>query len=195
MNILSWIQELNECKEKGMKLFSIPELMNLSGQSIPTVRRTVVRLKEKGVLRPIYQGLWGYGRDITLEDTFRKIHPDSYISLETVLGRSNIINSMTPDLTCITLNQTRTVQTKIGTILFHQIKRCLFFGFDEASHAAFPEKALLDDIYLKLKRGLPSVLDDYNLSEINHRKLKNLLIPYPPFVKKFVAAQIIKING
>lgn len=183
MNLLNWINALNECKEKGMKVFSIPELMNLSRQSAPTLRRTLVRLKEKKILHGVYRGLWGYGKNITLEDLFQKIDPDAYVSLETVLGRCNIIKAMTPDLTCISFSQSRVIKTAIGTLVFHKIKRELFFGFDDL-HFASPEKALLDYIYLRIKAGKEIQWNKLNLSKIHRGKLGACLKKFPNFVKE-----------
>lgn len=189
MNILNWVNSLNECREKGMKVFSIPELMNLSGHSADTLRRTLVRLKEKGVLRSLYMGLWGYGKDITLEDLFLKMDPDSYVSLETVLGRFNIMKSMSPDLTCVSLTQSRVLKTKVGTILFHKIKRDLFFGFDSL-HFASPEKAFLDYVYYKIKAGYKIDWKKLDLSQINRGKLRSFLVQYPDFVREIIRSNI-----
>ncbi|MEW6573828.1 MAG: hypothetical protein AB1374_09385 [Bacillota bacterium] len=72
-----------------------------------------------------------------------------------------------------------------GTVLeYHQIARRLFWGYRSDGHAnvAWPEKALLDLIYIRhLKtratdaRGIASLLDDMYLEEIDAARLRSFI--------------------
>lgn len=185
MKLIDWFKELEESRKAGVQVFTIGELMNLSNGTYDMTRRSIVRLKEKGVLKPIYRGLWGYGDDITIEDIFLKIDSESYVSMESVLGRSGIIKSMTPDLHCVSPVRSKMVRTKVGTIVYHKFVRRLCFGYDDI-HIAIPEKAFLDTIYFHMQMGNAIEITDYKIDILNLGIIKKYISVYPKSTKDFL---------
>ncbi len=88
-----------------------------------------------------------------------QIYPPSYISLETALSIYGIIPEKVSDITSISTKKTVDFYNNIGNFLYQHIKQDCFTGFrelrDEANlpyFMAFPEKAVIDFIYLNLHR-------------------------------------------
>lgn len=83
------------------------------------------------------------------------LYSPSYLSLEFVLSYYDLIPERVPLLTSITPLKTKVFQNPMGHFVYRNLKKSLFFGFeeipDEFGHSilmANPEKALLDFIYL-----------------------------------------------
>ena len=83
------------------------------------------------------------------------IYSPSYLSLEHILFWYDLIPERVETITSITLLKTATFQNPLGTFVYRNLKKELFFGFeeilDEYRHPvllASPEKAVLDYIYL-----------------------------------------------
>jgi len=79
----------------------------------------------------------------------------SYVSLEYVLSKANIIPEGVYAITSITTKSSRTYTSDVATFIFKNIKDGLFFGFETKSFrgkrikVATPPKALFDFLYLK----------------------------------------------
>lgn len=92
--------------------------------------------------------------------------PQSYVSLEYVLQRENVLTDITYPVTAATLKNTRLIENSIGTFTFRHIKPLLYAGFSQRQyhgvlfHMASPAKALFDYLYL---RPLPRNLRTTNL--------------------------------
>lgn len=90
--------------------------------------------------------------------------PQSYLSLEYVLQRNNILTDITYPITAVTLKQTRVFENKLGTFSYRNIKPALYHGFTFSEYSGVPiakatlAKALFD--YLNLRK-----LPKYNTSE------------------------------
>ena len=81
----------------------------------------------------------------------------SYVSLEYVLSKYNIIPETTFALTSITLKSSRVYNTSKATFIYRNLKRELFYGYQLLAFGntglevriAYPYKALFDFLYLK----------------------------------------------
>jgi len=85
----------------------------------------------------------------------------SYLSLETILYRHNILTEIPVNFTSVTKNKTAVFANKLGNFLYHKISPSLFCGFEVAEESGFSllkatkAKALFDFLYLR-KNILPS---------------------------------------
>jgi len=92
--------------------------------------------------------------------------PQSYVLLEYVLQRENILTEITYPVTGITIKNTRLIENPLGTFTYRHIKPLLYTGFNQQRyygilfHIASPAKALFDYLYL---RPLPRNLRAANL--------------------------------
>lgn len=84
----------------------------------------------------------------------------SYLSLEYVLYRHNLLTDVPYNFTSITKNKTATFTNKFGNFFYHKIKPSLFCGFEIIREGEFrfcratKAKALFDFLYLR-KNILP----------------------------------------
>jgi len=88
------------------------------------------------------------------------LYKPSYLSLETVLYRHNILTDVPFHLTSITKNKTIVFKNKLGHFFYYKIKPSLFCGFELSEEFGFSimratkAKALFDFLYLR-KNILP----------------------------------------
>lgn len=88
-----------------------------------------------------------------------EIYKPSYVSMEYALSFYGLIPEKTADITSITTKKTSVFENIYGRFVYQHIKIECFTGFVEAKdeagliyYIAVPEKALVDFIYLNLKR-------------------------------------------
>ncbi|GFP37385.1 hypothetical protein HKBW3S44_01065 [Candidatus Hakubella thermalkaliphila] len=118
-------------------------------------------------------------------------HP-SYISLEYALAKEGILSQTVFTITLITIKLPYTFNFNGTTFEYHQIARRLFWGYrlDGRANVAWPEKALLDLIYIRhLKTRklsatrLHSLLEDMYLQELDRERLWSFAVKFgPPYV-------------
>jgi predicted transcriptional regulator of viral defense system len=93
--------------------------------------------------------------------------PQSYLSLEFILQRHNLLTEVTYPITCITLKVTRRIVNAIGTYWYRNIRPDLYRGFTISDYfgirvaQAPPSKALFDYLYL---RPLPAAYRSMKLN-------------------------------
>ena len=96
------------------------------------------------------------------------IRQPSYLSLEYVLAKNNIIEEIPFALTSITLKSSRRFTCELGTFMYRNMNRVLFTGYRESYflekryYTATPIKALFDYLYLKNlgRSGIADTLTD-----------------------------------
>ena len=81
--------------------------------------------------------------------------PQSYLSLDFVLQRNNILTEITYPITCVTPKNTRKISNRIGTFWYRHIRLDLYEGFRISEYfgiryaIASLAKALFDYLYLR----------------------------------------------
>lgn len=90
-----------------------------------------------------------------LEFLANTIYPPSYLSLEYILYKHNILTEAPVNFTLITENKTAKFTNKVGNFFYHKIKEGLFLGFKILEKDGFfiyeatKAKALFDSLYLR----------------------------------------------
>jgi len=93
--------------------------------------------------------------------------PQSYLSLEFILQRHNLLTEVTYPITCITVKVTRRIVNEIGTYWYRNIRTDLYRGFTITEYfgirvaQATLGKALFDYLYL---RPLPAAFRSMKLN-------------------------------
>lgn len=128
-----------------------------------SVRVLLYRWAQAGRILPLKKGVYMTNR---FYESHRKdaafasavsaiILPQSYVSLEYVLQRHNLLTEVTHPVTCITTKNTRTINNAIGTFWYRNIRADLYTGFEISEYygihyaSASPAKALFDHLYLR----------------------------------------------
>lgn len=156
---------------------------------------------DKGYLIRLKNGLYVISnRKEKLKNEFiaHNLYQPSYVSLEWVLSRYNVIPEIIYNCTSVTSKTTRTFKNKFGAFIFRHLKRDLFFAYHEESddHQTYfiaePEKALLDYLYLNsAKINNQDDIDELrfnseSLNQFNYQKIKT-------YLKRFNSRKLKKI--
>ncbi|MBI1884116.1 MAG: hypothetical protein HYS08_07930 [Chlamydiae bacterium] len=153
---------LSAIKELDRSIFTTHELSLCCGGKRSSTVQALRHLEKKGIVLRIARGLW------SLQLGSHKLSPYSvipyllnqhraYISFTSALHLYGIIEQIPQVVTLAAGVHTRTVRTKVGTFLIHQIAPSFFKGFDWYQGRgtfliAEPEKALVDCLYLSARK-------------------------------------------
>ena len=155
-------------------------------------RNNFVRWVKKGLLLRLRQGYYTFPEykskpDFTLFFANRIYRP-SYISLHTALAFYGIIPEAVVQITSVTSLKTANFQNDIGEYQYKSVREELMFGYDNkpisndlSIQIAWPEKALLDLLYLypfyNTKQEMEDLRldEDFILDELNFRRLEDYL--------------------
>ena len=115
------------------------------------------------------------------------LYRPSYLSLEYVLFKHNLITELTVNFTSITTSKTKHFSNNLGKFFYHKIKEGLFTGFDITKEGDFTvlkatkAKALFDFLYLR-----KNILVDEKSVEELRLNLNNLTAGDMRELKKYV---------
>ena len=120
------------------------------------------------------------------------LYQPSYISLESALNFYGILSQFPYEITSITTKKPKEKIFENQIFTYRKLKKELYFGYQKIEDylIAYPEKALLDQLYLYAK-GLKSInLDEYKLDSLNVSRIRKYLRNYP-LTKQFDKAVLL----
>lgn len=146
-------------KAKEYPIFTLADILKWFPQtSLKTLLNQISFWKKKGKIKILKKGLY-FLSDYSLEEPFllaNLLSSPSYISLESALNYYSIIPDIPFSVTSVTVKKTAKFVIKgVGRYTFRHLKSDLFFGYktiylkNYCYNIAFPEKALVDFLYLK----------------------------------------------
>jgi hypothetical protein len=158
---------------------------------IGSVRKALRRLVERGLLSRVTDGVYANKlvRDLAATDFVKVLRPNSYVSLESALNHWGVSTQSPVALTCVTTGAPKEYRTSEFSITFRTISKQLYWGFVEKQTRyakypiAEPEKALLDWVYLSLKKGASPTFDEIDFKVLDKRKLVKYAVKYPGTVR------------
>ena len=139
--------------------FTIEGFRQSTGMDSPEQTRMLLhRWVKAGRILPLKKGMYMTNRfyELHVRDTLFTeaisaiIFPQSYLSLEFVLQKHNILTEVTYPVTCITPKNTRRIVNQIGTFWYRNIRPDLYYGFAAGEYNGIPfftaslAKALFD---------------------------------------------------
>jgi len=111
------------------------------------------------------------------------LYSPSYLSLDTILYRNNILTEIPVNLTSVSQNKTAIFTNELGNFIYHTIKPSLFLGYELSEESGFSimratkAKALFDFLYLRknvlLNKETVSELR-LNIENLNRSDIKEL---------------------
>ena len=128
--------------------------------NLAQIRLQIDRWVKGGKVIRLHKGLYA------LSEPYRKVAPEpfniannlkraSYISLHSALSWHGMIPEFVPVITSITTGRPQSIETPLGRFEFRHVSKKYFWGFrqvelniGQTAFIAYPEKALLDLIYL-----------------------------------------------
>ena len=144
--------------------FTIEGFRQSTGMDSPKQTRMLLyRWRKSGRILPLKKGMYMTNRfyELHVRDTLFTeaisaiIFPQSYLSLEFVLQKHNILTEATYPVTCITPKNMRKVVNQIGAFWYRNIRPDLYYGFAAREYngirffTASLAKALFDYLYLR----------------------------------------------
>jgi hypothetical protein len=170
------------------------ELSRKYKRSEPVIRNSLRRYEQKGLVERVSSKLYinHLNQQFSSQDLVNNIRPKSYISLESALVEQGIINQSPSALICVSPKHSQSYHSKSANIVYRKISSGLYWGYEEKSTRynkyliAEPEKALLDWIYLNRQEGLPTPLDEFQLSFLSIPKLRKYADRFPRTVQDTV---------
>lgn len=162
---------------EGMPYFTIEGFRQIAGMNSPdqVVRNSLYRWVKAGHLLQLKKGVYMTRRfyeqhrgDYLFSAAVSAVLiPQSYVSLEFILQRHNLLTEVTYPITCVTLKVTRRIVNEIGTYWYRNIRPDLYRGFTITEYfgiriaQATVGKALFDYLYL---RPLPAAYRSMKLN-------------------------------
>lgn len=119
-----------------------------------------------------------------LEFLASEIYAPSYLSLDYILYKNNLLTEIPENFTLVTKNKTAVFSNDFGNFFYHKIKNSLFSGFEIARknnfliYKAAKMKALFDFLYLRKNLlGSEAAINELrlNLEDVSEKEKKELL--------------------
>ena len=155
-NILACLKRL------GRPVFTTREAALLAGKSSSAATQALSHLSQQGLVVKACHGVWADAHDprmsaYSLIPFVVPVHR-AYLSFVSALHVHGIIEQIPQVITVASTSHTREVSTKFGHFSIHQISPGFFTGFEwykgeDSFLIAAPEKALVDSLYLSVRKG------------------------------------------
>ncbi len=183
-------------------------------------RNSLKRWTDKGLLVKLRQGWYAFPEMIQRPDFARyvacHIYRPSYISLHTALSIYGMIPEAVTSITSVTTLKTTQFENNFGQYVYQSVKPSLFFGYKPVEvptgttiigepkltwMLAFPEKALLDLLYLypfyNTEQELEELrLDDYFMAnELDTERLTEYQQAIGHTALNNRVSKLLKIHG
>ena len=157
---------------------AVKQLLGDESVAAGTIRTALYRWMKAGQIIQLKKGVYMTRRFFELHgahiDFLPMISailiPQSYLSLEFILQRNDVLTEMTYPVTAVTLKQTRVFENKLGTFSYRNIKAELYQGYSFSEYMGIPiaratlAKALFDFLYLRPGRGSSDLAEDLRLN-------------------------------
>ena len=163
-----------------MPFFSLSDVRNIFSE---VDNRRIYEWHKKGYLNKLSGGFYAFkNRQFTERELCllaNKLYQPSYLSLEYVLSKYNLIPEIVYWRTSVTTKKTKNITNPLGNFSYRTVKRDLFWGYSLATigGAAFiqadPEKALLDLLYLRADLDSEAALDELRINPQSYREKIN----------------------
>ena len=161
----------------------------VSKQKSDVLKVSVFNLIKQGKLLRLKKGFYILGtQNLNLEKIGQQLYSPSYLSCEYALGKYGILNQKPYTYTFITSRKTKNLLIANQSISYQQIKKELFFGFENIDGVllASKEKALLDELYLVSWGRNILDFDELNLKDVSLPEFLKIAKKYPKRINNLV---------
>jgi len=173
----------------------LPLSIFTSAQADKVQASQLARWVKRGRLIRLKQGLYQFiDRPVDEFSLAGFLYQPAYISLETALNNLGIMPDVSANVTSVSPTTTKIIKTVKGVFYYSKIKQELFFGWQAVKDLpggyykiAFPEKALLDWIYLRKIKNLTEYR--LNLNNLSKQRLAKFSQVYPNWVRRVIYEQ------
>lgn len=169
-------------------IFSLDDLrVFYPHESSANLKKEMYRWRNKGLVAGLKKGLYEltFPQEMAIPDMViaNKLYEPSYVSLETALSHYSVIPEIAMAVTSITTKPTRHFKNRHGLFIYRTLRPKSFTGYYLEKMSGFevmlaePEKAVIDYLYFKARRGEKvdyesERFDKTIISKMNKNKLK-----------------------
>jgi predicted transcriptional regulator of viral defense system len=133
------------------------EAAAILGISVSNASHLLASLQDAGSVLRVSPGRWSMAAQPSpyLVASWLTDPYPSYVSLYTALSRRGVITQVPRTIYVVSLANTKTIRTPVGTYSVHRLPPELFGGYEERNdeRVATAEKAVFDTLYLARARG------------------------------------------
>ena len=187
MNIKAdFLDKLKQFEKKYLTLADLEKVLDRERRSL---RVLIYRLIKEGFLVRLSPGIYMLPDNRAYLDVIaNQIYYPSYLSFVSALSRYGIISQIPYSLTFATLKKSKKMILGGTEVVYSQVRPELYFGYklEGGMNIAYPEKALLDQIYLA---SLGKAIIDYEeltLNGLNKQRFKDYAKHFPKRIRKGV---------
>jgi len=165
--------------------FTLSDLEKITGLDRRSLSVSLNRLVNRGVLVNIRRNSYILADEpVRLEAIAGQIYFPSYLSFESALSRSGVLNLVPYSLVFATVRKTRSMTILERRVEYRHLKENLYFGFREGDgfYMAEPEKALLDLLYLASFGKARVPYEELDLKSLSAKTLDKYVVRFPPRV-------------
>ena len=184
---ISTIELIKKLQALDKGYFTVADMQKITNLSRNSLKVTINRLIEKGVLTKIRRGIYQLVfSEINIPKVANQLYYPSYLSFESALSKYGILSQIPYTQTFATTKRSKKMTLLDTEVEFRQIKEGLFFGYtmNEGIYIAEKEKALLDQLYM-VSRGKGSLdIKELDLQDLDKDLFYKYSQKFPSYVKK-----------
>ncbi len=166
-------------------LFETP-LLVAGASSMQQIHRRLTDWTKAGKITPLRRGLYVLPKGLRRTDPHpfviaNRLVAGSYVSLEMALRYYSLIPEHVAVITSVTTGRPGRWENEFGRFSARHLDRRYFFGIEyrqvlkaQYAYIAYPEKALLDLLYLRAKGDSPAFIDSLRLQNLEQLNLTRL---------------------
>jgi len=187
MNIKAeFLEKLKQFEKKYLTLADFEKLLERERRSL---RVLIHRLVKAGFLNQLKPGVYILPENRAyLDKIANQLYYPSYLSFVSALARWGIIGQMPYSLTFATLKKSKKMMLGQTEVVYSQLKPELFFGYklEGGINIAYPEKALLDQVYLaSLGKGFIDY-EELTLIDLDKKRFNDYVKRFPKRIRRGV---------
>ena len=189
MKSIDWQRTLQEQRDKyGKVVFTVTELSNISSQDTKSLKMSLSRLVNRGIIQRYVKGRYGIAGSVRIEDLIPSVDSAAYVTGMYALYQHQLITQVPTEILCFTNhrhNRSRVRDTSLGRIVFVCVTSSIY-SYPQGNVIVSPEQAVSDFVHLCRKRGVcPSDIVTFrNLHRLDLDLLQAQLKKYPATVKR-----------
>ncbi len=178
---------IKKLKQLNKSYYAMADFQLLLGQSRPSIRVVLNRLVKSGKLLRLRKNVYVLNEErINYQLIAQQLDRTSYLSFESILSEAGILSQIPQIITLASFKRSKKITLGERAVEYRKLKKEFDFGYylREGIKSAYPEKALIDLLYLKARGKSYLNLSELDLNDLNKEKVKKYLINYPVKVKK-----------
>lgn len=186
---MSTFEVLKKLEKFEKSYFTSTDLRKILSSGKEGFNTVLKRLTDKGVLERLNRGIYRLRTSPwQLDRIANQLYYPSYLSFVSALARWGIIGQIPYSLTFATLKKSKKMILGQTEVVYSQLKPELFFGYklEGGINIAYPEKALLDQVYLaSLGKGFIDY-EELNLIDLEKKRFNDYAKRFPKRIRRGV---------